>query len=165
MPAALAFVVGSQLTPPLAARVSHPVAMLGGMVLAVAGVGLLTQAATADGPGLLRLAQDGRGALGILERDGRHPPKAVGPLGGHVAEAFVDEAREVTADPQQENRISHGQTVLVRELQGDEGDWVKLMNRRRELIAVTLDLFDAAGGRVQVEGALRAVDRVVVPSS
>jgi tRNA pseudouridine55 synthase len=43
---------------------------------------------------------------------------------------------EVTADPQQENRISHGQTVLVRELEGEEGDWVKLMNRRREFIAV-----------------------------
>ena len=43
---------------------------------------------------------------------------------------------EVTADPQQEHRISHGQTVLVRELAGEEGDWVKLINRRRELIAV-----------------------------
>jgi tRNA pseudouridine55 synthase len=43
---------------------------------------------------------------------------------------------EVTADPQQENRISHGQTVLVRELIGEEGDWVKLINRRREFIAV-----------------------------
>lgn len=43
---------------------------------------------------------------------------------------------EVTADPQQEQRISHGQSVLVRELAGEEGDWVKLVNRRRELIAV-----------------------------
>jgi tRNA pseudouridine55 synthase len=43
---------------------------------------------------------------------------------------------EVTADPQQEHRISHGQTVLVRELAGEEGDWVKLVNRRREFIAV-----------------------------
>jgi tRNA pseudouridine55 synthase len=43
---------------------------------------------------------------------------------------------EVTADPQQETRIAHGQTVLVRELAGAEGDWVKLVNRRRELIAV-----------------------------
>ena len=43
---------------------------------------------------------------------------------------------EVTADPQQENRITHGQTVLVRELSGEEGDWVKLVNRRHELIAV-----------------------------
>jgi len=43
---------------------------------------------------------------------------------------------EVTADPQQEQRIHHGQTVLVRELAGEEGDWVKLLNRRRELIAV-----------------------------
>jgi tRNA pseudouridine55 synthase len=43
---------------------------------------------------------------------------------------------EVTADPQQETRISHGQTVLVRELAGEEGDWVKLINRRHEMIAV-----------------------------
>ena len=43
---------------------------------------------------------------------------------------------EVTADPQQETRIAHGQTVLVRELAGEEGDWVKLINRRREFIAV-----------------------------
>ena len=43
---------------------------------------------------------------------------------------------EVTADPQQEHRIGHGQTVLVRELDGEEGDWVKLINRRREFIAV-----------------------------
>lgn len=43
---------------------------------------------------------------------------------------------EVTADPQQEQRITHGQTVLVRELEGEEGDWIKLINRRRELIAV-----------------------------
>ncbi len=43
---------------------------------------------------------------------------------------------QVTADPQQEERIGHGQTVLVRELAGEEGDWVKLMNRRGELIAV-----------------------------
>lgn len=43
---------------------------------------------------------------------------------------------EVTADSQQERRIHHGQTVLMRDLAGDEGDWVKLVNRRRELIAV-----------------------------
>ena len=36
---------------------------------------------------------------------------------------------------------------------------------QRELVAVTLGLFDTAGGRVQVEGDLRAGDRVVVPSS
>jgi tRNA pseudouridine55 synthase len=43
---------------------------------------------------------------------------------------------QVTADPQQERRISHGQTVLVRELAGEEGDWVKLVNRRNQFIAV-----------------------------
>jgi len=35
---------------------------------------------------------------------------------------------------------------------------------RRELVAVRVGLFDTAGGRVQVEGALRAGDRVAVPS-
>jgi len=43
---------------------------------------------------------------------------------------------EVTADPQQESRISHGQSVIVRELDAGEGDWVKLVNRRRELVAI-----------------------------
>jgi MFS transporter, DHA2 family, multidrug resistance protein len=52
-PGAVAFVVGSQLTPPLAARVRPPVAMLGGIMVALAGVALLTQVGTAGGPGLL----------------------------------------------------------------------------------------------------------------
>jgi tRNA pseudouridine55 synthase len=43
---------------------------------------------------------------------------------------------EVTTDPQQELRIGHGQTVLVRDLGGDEGDWVKLVNRRHQFIAI-----------------------------
>ncbi len=42
----------------------------------------------------------------------------------------------VVADSQQEQRIRHGQTVLVRELAGDEGDWVELRNRRQQLVAV-----------------------------
>jgi DHA2 family multidrug resistance protein-like MFS transporter len=53
VPGALAFVVGSQLTPALAARVRPPVAMLGGIVVAIVGVSLLTQVGSADGPGLL----------------------------------------------------------------------------------------------------------------
>jgi hypothetical protein len=36
---------------------------------------------------------------------------------------------------------------------------------QRELVAVRLGLFDAAGGRVQVEGNLHVGERVVVPSS
>lgn len=43
---------------------------------------------------------------------------------------------EAVADPQQEQRLVHGQTVLLRDLGGEEGDWVKLVNRRQELIAV-----------------------------
>ncbi len=43
---------------------------------------------------------------------------------------------EVVADPQQERRIQHGQTVLVRDLESREGDWIKVMNRRQKFIAV-----------------------------
>ena len=53
VPGAVAFVVGSQITPPLAARVTPPVAMLSGIAVAIAGVALLTQVGAADGPGLL----------------------------------------------------------------------------------------------------------------
>jgi len=43
---------------------------------------------------------------------------------------------EVVADPQQEQRIEHGQTVLLRQLAAEEGDWVKLLNQRHRFIAV-----------------------------
>jgi DHA2 family multidrug resistance protein-like MFS transporter len=52
-PGAVAFVVGSQLTPPLAARVRPPRAMLGGIIVALAGIALVTQVGQAGGPGLL----------------------------------------------------------------------------------------------------------------
>ncbi len=41
-----------------------------------------------------------------------------------------------TADPQQERRIIHGQTVLLRQLDCEEGDWIKLSNQRSQMIAV-----------------------------
>ena len=43
---------------------------------------------------------------------------------------------EVIADAQQERRIEHGQTVLVRGIEGSEGDWVKLIDSRKRFIAV-----------------------------
>jgi tRNA pseudouridine55 synthase len=43
---------------------------------------------------------------------------------------------EITADQQQERRLRNGQTVLVRELKGREGDWLKVLNQRLEFIAV-----------------------------
>jgi MFS transporter, DHA2 family, multidrug resistance protein len=53
VPGAAAFVVGSQLTPPLAARVRPPAVMLGGIVVATVGVALLTRVDATDGPGLI----------------------------------------------------------------------------------------------------------------
>ena len=43
---------------------------------------------------------------------------------------------EVVADPQQERRIQHGQTILARDVEGVEGDWIKITNQRRRFIAV-----------------------------
>jgi tRNA pseudouridine55 synthase len=43
---------------------------------------------------------------------------------------------EIRTDAQQERRITHGQTVLVKDSRIDEGDWVKVVNGRREFVAV-----------------------------
>ena len=51
VPGAAAFVVGSQLTPPLAARVRPPVAMLGGIVVAIVRRRAAHPGRGGDGPG------------------------------------------------------------------------------------------------------------------
>lgn len=43
---------------------------------------------------------------------------------------------QLSVDAQQEQRITHGQSVLFRLVEGEAGDWVKLVNRRGQLIAV-----------------------------
>jgi tRNA pseudouridine55 synthase len=43
---------------------------------------------------------------------------------------------ESTIDAAQERRLCHGQTVLAQGLAAGEGDWVKLANRRGELVAI-----------------------------
>jgi len=42
----------------------------------------------------------------------------------------------VALDPQHERRVLNGQTVLLREVACEEGDWIRLLNRRRQMIAV-----------------------------
>jgi len=53
VPPAAAFVVGSQATAPLSARWRPVSVMLGGLVVAMLGVGLLTQVEASSGPGLV----------------------------------------------------------------------------------------------------------------
>jgi MFS transporter, DHA2 family, multidrug resistance protein len=53
VPAAAGFVVGSQLTAPIAARVQAPTLMLAGLVVALFGVALLTQVGASGGPALV----------------------------------------------------------------------------------------------------------------
>jgi len=55
-------------------------------------------------------------------------------------------------------------TALVGKSGGGFAVEVVRAGSRRELVAVELGLFDTAGGRVQVEGDLRAGERVTVPS-
>jgi len=43
---------------------------------------------------------------------------------------------ELATDSQQSKRLIHGQSALFRDLDGEEGDWVKLVDRRGQLIAV-----------------------------
>lgn len=57
---------------------------------------------------------------------------------------------ELAADAQQEQRISHGQTVMFRQLDCGEGDWVKLVNRRKRFIAVGTVTERIGDGRVGI---------------
>lgn len=44
--------------------------------------------------------------------------------------------QEIVTDAQQERRLLHGQTIILRELAGEEGDWIKLVNPSHQFIAV-----------------------------
>ncbi len=88
VPGAASFVIGSQLTPPLAARVRPPVVMLGGIVVAIAGVALLTQAGS-GGAGLvvagIVILSLGLAPLFTLATDlavGSAPPERAGAASG-----------------------------------------------------------------------------------
>jgi hypothetical protein len=63
-----------------------------------------------------------------------------------------------------ESALSIPVTALVGRSGGGFAVEVVRAGGRRELVAVTLGLFDTGGGRVQVEGDVRAGDRVTVPS-
>jgi MFS transporter, DHA2 family, multidrug resistance protein len=89
VPGAAAFVAGSQLTPPLAARMRPPAVMLGGIVVAGVGVVLLTQAGAAGGPGLvisgIVILSLGLAPLFTLAADlavGSAPPERAGAASG-----------------------------------------------------------------------------------
>jgi hypothetical protein len=64
-----------------------------------------------------------------------------------------------------DNALSVPVTALVGKAGGGFAVEVVRAGGRRELVAVKLGLFDATGGRVQVEGRLHEGDRVVLPSS
>jgi tRNA pseudouridine55 synthase len=57
---------------------------------------------------------------------------------------------EVITDAQQTRRLLHGQTVLLREGDLGEGDWVKLVDQRRRLVAVGSVVESIGSGNVAV---------------
>jgi peptidoglycan hydrolase-like protein with peptidoglycan-binding domain len=63
-----------------------------------------------------------------------------------------------------DNALSVPVTALVGKSGGGFAVEVVRAGGRRELVAVTVGLFDTGGGRVQVDGDLRAGDSVAVPS-
>ena len=63
-----------------------------------------------------------------------------------------------------DDALSVPATALVGRSGGGFAVEVVRAGGRRELVAVRLGLFDTGGGRVQVQGAVRAGDSVVVPS-
>jgi multidrug resistance efflux pump len=63
-----------------------------------------------------------------------------------------------------ESALSVPVTALVGKSGGGFAVEVVRAGGRPELVAVTVGLFDTGGGRVQVQGDLRAGDRVAVPS-
>jgi hypothetical protein len=63
-----------------------------------------------------------------------------------------------------ESALSVPVTALVGKAGGGFAVEVVRAGERRDLVAVQVGLFDTAGGRVEVEGDLRAGDRVAVPS-
>jgi hypothetical protein len=80
--------------------------------------------------------------------------------GFDAAPVRVDITTEGVADV-----LSVPVTALVGKSGGGFAVEVVRPDGRRELVAVTLGLFDTAGGRVEVEGELAEGDLVVVPSS
>jgi hypothetical protein len=112
-----------------------------------------------DGFGRVAEAPAGQGAAGAtiptyigLDDPGRARGLDRAPVGVEIVTAGVASALSVPV------------TALVGRSGGGFAVEVVRAGGRRDLVAVRVGLFDTAGGRVQVEGALRAGDRVAVPS-
>ncbi len=116
---------------------------------------------------------------GRVERFGRVAAVPAGPDGGAAAATIptyirLDDAAAahgLDRAPVQvdittrgvENALSVPVTAIVGRSGGGFAVEAVRAGGRRELVAVRLGLFDTAGGRVQVEGDVRAGDRVTVP--
>jgi len=57
---------------------------------------------------------------------------------------------ELLLDGTQERRVQHGQTVLAKGVSGEEGDWVKLVDGRGEIVAVASIAERVGEGRLTV---------------
>ena len=122
---------------------------------------------------------DNTAVAGTVDRLGRVAQTGQDPNAGATIPAYIsldhpEQARSLDQAPVQvaittkgvENALSVPVTAIVGRSGGGFAVEVVGANGRRELVAVSLGLFDSAGGRVQVaKGALREGEQVVVPSS
>lgn len=116
---------------------------------------------------------DRRGDVVLASSGGQDDGAATPTIPVYVRLDHPGKARGLDAAPVQVEITTRGVadalSVPVTALLGRSGGGfaveVVRAGRRRALVGVELGLFDTAGGRVQVEGALREGDRVVVPSS
>ena len=129
----------AQITLPGNTAVTGRVARFGRVAQTPAGQG--SEAADATIPTFIRLDRPAR-ASGLDQA----------PVQVDITTKGVDDALSVPV------------TALLGRSGGGYAVEVVRAGDRRELVAVQLGLFDTGGGRVQVEGELRAGDRVVVPS-
>jgi hypothetical protein len=113
---------------------------------------------------------EGFGSVAQLPGKDSRPADATIPT--YIRLDDVGEARGLDRAPVQvqittdgvEDALSVPVTALVGRSGGGFAIEVVRAHGRHELVAVRLGLFDTAGGRVQVEGGVRAGDRVVVPA-
>jgi hypothetical protein len=121
---------------------------------------------------------DNTSVAGTVDRLGRVAQTGQDPNAGATIPAYIgldhpQQARSLDQAPVQvaittkgvANALSVPVTAIVGRSGGGFAVEVVDTNGRRQLVAVKLGLFDSAGGRVQITGALHEGEQVVVPSS
>ena len=186
VPSAAAFVVGSQLTPPLAARFRAASLMLSGLVVALLGAALLTQAEASGGPALVVagavLLALGLAPLFTLAADlavGSAPPERAGAasgisetsseLGGALGLALLGTIGTAVYRGELAEDLPAGSSPAARETLGSAVEAAErlpavmraeLLDPAREAFTQALQVASTVSGAIIVVAALLVADRL-----